>query len=311
MADLTVALIGCGSMGQALLGCWANLIGVKISAVCDADESLLSQAAASYGGVAAFRDFREMLAAGPFDIVTVCASLPERPAAIEAALRAGSHVLSEKPFAPTAEKSRFLAELAEQQGRILMPAFAHRFHPPVLFAQELLDNDDIGRPTMFRARFSGFWDEAESRREGNVLTDTASNGIDLFRAFCGEVKSITGKLATVRADLSVPDTAALLLESESGALGVIEASWTSPGGRTVVEIYGTAGACLVDYNTGTLRFQNADSPLWQQREEGGPNRFERMTAHFADAVRGLQTPLLTGADGARVAELCEEVMNSE
>ena len=171
-----------------------------------------------------------------------------------------------------------------------MPLFAHRFHPPILFAQELLENDDIGRPTMFRARFSGFWDEAESRREGNVLTDTASNGIDLFRAFCGEVKSITGKLATVRADLSVPDTAALLLESERGALGVVEASWTSPGGRTVVEIYGTAGACLVDYNTGTLRFQNADSPLWQQREEGGPNRFERMTAHFADAVRGLQAP---------------------
>lgn len=309
MADLTVALAGCGSMGQVHLGCWVNLIGVKISAICDANEVALTQTAAQYDGVAAFVDVREMLSAGPFDIVDVCAPLAQRAAVIEAALRAGSHVLSEKPFAPTAEQSRFLADLAEERERLLMPAFVHRFHPPLLFAQEMLENDDIGRPIMFRARFSGYWDEAESEREGNVLTDTASNGIDLFRAFCGEVKSITGKLATVRPDLSVSDTAALLLESESGALGVIEASWTSPGGRTIVEIYGTAGACIVDYDAGILRYQNADSPLWQQREEGGPNRFERLIAHFADAVRGLQPPILTGTDGAKVAELCETVMN--
>ena len=309
MADLTVALAGCGSMGQAHLGCWANLIGVKIGAVCDANQAALSEAAARCEGAAAFYDDREMLkAAGPFDIVDVCAPLIERADIIEAALRAGSHVLSEKPFAPTAEKSRFLATLAAERERLLMPAFVHRFHPPLLFAQELIDNDDIGRPIMFRARFSGYWDEAETRREGNVLTDTASNGVDLFRAFCGEVKSITGKLATVRPGLSVADTAALLLESESGALGVVEASWTSPGGRAIVEIYGAEGACIVDYDTGVLRFQTADSPLWQQREEGGPNRFERLVAHFADAVRGLQAPILTGRDGAIVAELCEEVM---
>ncbi len=295
-------------MGQVHLGCWANLIGVKIGAVCDPNETALSETAKRYDDVAAFIDDREMLRAGPFDIVDVCAPLIERAEIIEAALRTGSHVLSEKPFAPTAAQSRFLADLAEERERLLMPAFVHRFHPPLLFAQELLENDDIGRAIMFRARFSGFWDEAESEREGNVLTDTASNGIDLFRAFCGEVKSISGKLAVVRPGLSVADTAALLLESESGALGVIEASWTSPGGRTVVEIYGTAGACLVDYDAGILRYQTADSPLWQQREEGGPNRFERLIAHFADAVRGLQPPILTGNDGAKTAELCEEVM---
>ena len=310
MADLTVALAGCGSMGQVHLDCWANLIGVKIGAVCDPNAALLSQTTARYEGVAAFIDDREMLRTGPFDIVDVCASLTERDAIIEAALRAGSHVLSEKPFAPTAERSRFLANLAAERERLLMPAFAHRFHPPLLFARELLENDDIGRPVMFRARFSGYWDAAETEREGNILTDTASNGIDLFRAYCGEVKSITGKLATVRPGLSVADTAALLLEAENGALGVVEASWTTPGGGAVVEIYGTEGACIVDYDSGTLRFQTADSPFWQQREEGGPNRFERMIAHCADAVRGLQAPMLTGNDGAKVAELCETVMNS-
>ena len=305
MADLTVALVGCNSMGRVRLGCWANLIGVKIAAFCDSDSDRLMQAANAYESVAAFLEVADLLAAGPFDIVDVCAPLRERPAVIEAALRAGSHIVSEKPFAPTAEKSRFLANLAEERERFLLPAFPHRFHPPLLFAKELLENDDLGRPIMFRCRFSGYWEEAESERDGDILTDTAGHGIDLFRAFCGEAKSITGRLATVQPNLPVSDTAALLLESESGVLGVIEACWTSPGGGAIVEIYGTGGACLADYAAGTLRFQTAAAPLWQQREEGGPNRFERMVAHFADVVRGLQPPVVTGADGVQVAELTE------
>ena len=147
-----MVLVGCGSMGQVHLGCWANLIGVKIGAVCDPNQTALSETAARYDGAAAFIDDREMLRAGPFDIVDVCAPLIERAEIIEAALRAGSHVLGEKPFAPTAEMSRFLTDLAEEHERLLMPAFVHRFHPPILFAQELLEQrrhrapDHVSRP---------------------------------------------------------------------------------------------------------------------------------------------------------------------
>ena len=148
---------------------------------------------------------------------------------------------------------------------------------------------------MFRCRFSGYWADAEAERDSDALFDTASNGIDLFRAFCGEVTEVTGHVARISPNLTVADTVALLLKSETGAMGVVEACWSSPGGRTVVEIYGTAGACVVDYDTGFLHFQTADQPVWESREEGGPNRFERLTAHVADAVRGLQAPVVTGA----------------
>jgi UDP-N-acetylglucosamine 3-dehydrogenase len=314
MAELSVAIAGCGAAGNVHLACWNNLVGVRIAAVCDIDGMAAARTAAQYEGAAAFTSVSDMLKSQRFDIVDVCTPAAQHVETAAAALRAGAHVLCEKPLAVTANDARAIVQLAQERERLLMTAFTHRFHPPVLFAKEMVDNDDIGRVTMFRCRFSGYFEGAEGsalsdpdQSGGGALLDTAINGIDLFRYFCGEAASITGRLMQVNPDLRVEDAAALLIEGETGALGVVEASWSQPGGRNVVEIYGTAGACIVDYDTGVLRYLTADQPFYQHREEGGPNRFERQVAHFADAVRGLQPLLVTGEDGLRAVELCEEV----
>ena len=163
---------------------------------------------------------------------------------------------------------------------------------------------------MFRCRFSGFWDDAASDRSVSgvgALRSTAIHAIDLFRYLCGEIRDVTGKLHRANLDLDVEDTAALLIGAKSGAIGVVETCWTSPGGRNVLEIYGTAGSCVIDYDAGTLRYLTADQPVWRSRDEGGPNRFERVIANFADVVRGLQPAVATAADAAAAAALCDTV----
>src|SRR5581483_7742584 len=314
MAELTVAVVGCGGAGNVHLGCWANLSGARIAAVCDRDGVIVARTAMQYEGAAAFTEVGDLLASGPYDIVDVCTSSDQHFAVASEALRAGANVLCEKPLAIAPEEARTLVRLADERERLLMPAFCHRFHPPILFAKELLENDDLGKPVMFRCRFSGFLPDAEQREpaEGaavgtGALLDTAIHGIDLFRYLVGEVASISGKLTTVNPALTIEDTAALLLQAETGALGVVETSWSTPGGRNVVEIYGSAGACLVDYDDGTLRYRTADEPVWRRRDESGLNRFEREIAHFADAVRGLQAVAVTGERGARAVQLCAEV----
>jgi len=128
-----------------------------------------------------------------------------------------------------------------------------------------------------------------------------------LRYLCGDVRDIVGRLNTANVDLDVEDTVALLLTAKSGAIGVVETCWSSPGGRNVLEVYGTAGSCVIDYDAGTLRYLTADQPVWRNRDEGGPNRFERAIANFADAVRGLQPAIATAADGATAAALCDRV----
>ncbi|HZO88808.1 MAG TPA: Gfo/Idh/MocA family oxidoreductase [Chthonomonadaceae bacterium] len=313
MAELTVGVVGCGGAGQVHLSCWANLSGVRIAAVCDRDGVMAARTVLEYEGAAAFTRVEDLLGAGPLDIVDVCTPPDQQAAIATAALNAGANVLCETPFTGQPDAAASLVALAASRERLLMPAFCHRFHPPLLFAKELLDNDDIGRPVMFRCRFSGYWSEVDTRKLASeerlaqgALMNTAIHGIDLFRYLCGEVDGIAGKLLKVNPELSVEDTAVVALEGRS-AVGVVETSWSTPGGRNVVEIYGSAGACLIDYDEGTLRYLTADQPVWRHHEESGLNRFEREIAHFADAVRGLQPLRATGEDGARAVALCAEV----
>jgi predicted dehydrogenase len=314
MSELRVAVIGCSGIGAVHLHCWANLSGARIAAVCDRKGMVAARAAGRIEGAAAFTDVGALLAAETFDVVDVCVPPAERFAAAGAALRSGAHILCETPPALTPAEADALVSLAQERERLLMPAFCHRFHPPILFAKELVDNDDLGRPTMFRCRFSGAalleGDTADPPEEGEpigVVLDTALHGIDLFRYLFGEISDITGRMARNTPGLPVEDSAALLLQSSRGAVGVVEAVRNTPAGRNMVELYGTAGACLIDYDLGTLRYTTADQPFWQTREEGGLNGFEREIAHFADAVRGLQPLIVTGADGARAVELCHRV----
>ena len=259
--------------------------------------------------MAAYRDHGDALfAAEAYDIVSVCTPAHTHAPIVEAALKAGANVLCEKPLTIDSASAYALVRLADERERLLMPGFCYRFHPPILFAKDLVDNDDLGKPVMFRSRFSGIWNDAPSaiptENAIGATLDTAIHGVDLFRHFCGEVKDSRVKRRQVNPDLPVEDTAMILLESENGAMGVVEVSWSLPGSRNVVEIYGTAGACIVDYDADTVRYQTADDLFWRDHEEGGANRFEREVGQFADAVRGVQPLLVNGYDGARAVEIC-------
>jgi UDP-N-acetylglucosamine 3-dehydrogenase len=148
MAELTVAVVGCGGMGNVHLRCWANLSGARIAAVCDQDGVTAARTAMLYDGVAAFVELQDALAMGPFDIVDICAPPDQHYAAAEIALRAGCNVLCEKPLTPMPEAAWRLVQLAAERERLLMTAFCHRFHPPLLFAKDLVESDDLGHPTI-------------------------------------------------------------------------------------------------------------------------------------------------------------------
>jgi predicted dehydrogenase len=314
MPELNVAVIGCGGIGGVHLARWAGVSGARIAAVCDIRVDSATRAARQYGAEA-HTDWRSLLGGGGLDIVDVCVT-PDMHAPIAAqALDNGIHVLCEKPLARTPEEARTMVEKAKERGRLLMTAFCHRFEPGILFAKEMIDNDDLGRVVMFRNRFSGYFADIEEKwfsdpeiAGGGALLDTAVHSIDLFRYLVGEVKRVTGRVATFNPKLRVEDSGAFVLEAGNGAIGVIEASWATPGGRNVVEVYGTAGACFVDYDTGKTTYKTADMQVWQTKDDfAGPDRFQREISHFADAVRGLQPLMVTGRDGLRANEIIAEV----
>jgi predicted dehydrogenase len=285
----------------------------KVVAVCDENGAAASKAA-SARGADAHVDWRSLLDASGLSAVDICVPpIGHSPIALGALAR-GIPVLCEKPLARNAVEAREIATAADRAGVPFMTAFCHRFHPPVAFARELIENDDLGKPVMFRNRFSGYFAGVEEKwfsdpevAGGGALPDTAVHSIDLFRFLMGEVAEACGFAATFRPALAVEDSAALCLRAESGAIGVIEASWATPGGRNVLEVYGTAGACTVDYDTGDCRYKTADMAVWQGKSFGGPDRFQLEIDHFAAVLRGEAKLSVTHLDGLRATEIAESV----
>lgn len=316
MADsgsIAVGLVGCGGIGGVHAGSWLQVDGAKIVAVCDVNAEA-ARAMADRTGAAAFGTVEEMLGAARLDVVDVCVPPCDHSAAVLAALSKGCHVLCEKPLARTVAEAAALVEASTASGKLLMTAFCHRFHPPIMFAKRLIDEGKIGRLAMFRNRFSGLfvgvgdrWFSDPDIAGGGTMLDTAIHSIDLFRYLAGDIETINGCVGTFMEGLRVEDSAVVSLRSAAGVLGVIEASWATPGASNVVELYGTAGMCAVDYNTGLVTYQCAgmDAPVTEVVD--GEDRFAAEVEHFAAAVRGEVELRVTGVDGLRANEAVEAV----
>jgi len=317
-ANLRVALVGAGGIGTAHRKAWASVPDAEIAAVVDtAAERADSMAAAL--GAQAFRDLSAALAAVQVDAVDVCTPPAFHAQPVQTALAAGKHVICEKPLSAEPESAWAMVAAAEQSARLLMTAFCHRFHPPVARLQELIAEGAMGRICMFRNRFAGpfagiedVWFSDPTVSGGGCLMDTSVHSVDLFRFLVGEVARVEAACLQVNTNLKpgAEDTASMLLVSDDGAMGYIEASWTLPGALNVIEVYGTKGVAFVHYWDGfqsrhKLDGMEAFAPL---PEEG--DRFVGELSHFAAAVRGEVPLAVTGRDGLRAVEVIHDAYHA-
>lgn len=227
--------------------------------------------------------------------------------------------MCEKPLAHHPEAAQQMVEAARRRGVLLMTAFCHRFHSPILHLKRLIKAGELGEVVMFRNRFAGVLPGVEgrwfSRREiagGGVLMDTCVHGIDLFRYLVGEVSRVQAVMRrTAPAIREVEDTAALLLSTEDNRIGVVEASWALEAGLNVVEVYGTLGAARVHYWDGLVSsYRTQATGEWHPLDESPPDRFVRELQHFIDACLGRCPLEVTGEDGLRAVQIVHEVYAS-
>lgn len=309
MSELRIAVVGCGGIGAVHVRSWGKVEGARVTAACDAD---LARAEAT--GAAAYGDWSALLEAGGFDAVDICTPPHLHADVAIQALSRGIPVLCEKPLARTPEEARRIVEAAERSGTLLMTAFCHRFEPGVEFVKALVRPDGIGRVLMFRNRFGTRFKGVEERwfsnagiAGGGTLMDTSVHSVDLFRYLVGEVQAVSGAVKTFNPAIQgVEDSAAMLLQTTDGAIGVIEASWMTPWSANVIEVYGENGAAVVDYDNGETRYRLQGDPAWTKAELPAGDRFVEELRHFASLLRGEAAPRVTGRDGLRAVEIIHE-----
>lgn len=305
---LKIGIIGCGGIAGQHIAAYKSCEDVEVAAGADVD---LQRAINAVGAEHAYTTFHQMLSEERLDAVSVCTPPKFHKDAVIASLDAGLHVLCEKPLGLNAEDAREMVDRAKSSGKLLVTAFCHRFHGPVVKALQIVRSGRIGRVTMFRNRFggradmTGVWFSNPEISGGGTIPDTSIHSIDLFRYLVGEPIKVAAAMGRADQRYKVEDCSLVLLQTRDGAIGSLEASWTSPGSANIIEIYGTDGAIVVDYLGAGLRWFSAAEGAWHDETCDGPDRFTLQARHFVDCIRAGSKPIVDGVDGLRANEVVD------
>ena len=310
-----IGIIGCGQMGRWHLNAYKSNASCQVVAVADTDFAK-AEAFAAEVGARAYRSHTEMIVKESLTGVSVCTLPVTHRGIVVDFLRAGIHVLCEKPLTISVEDAKEMLEIAQEKNLLVLPAFKFRFYDEVLRAKELIDRGSLGKVLSFRLMFGGYIDMSESwysQKElsgGGIIMDNGPHALDLIRFLLGEVCTIAAYGSHIQ-KLRVEDTAQLTVRLESGATGSVDLSWsTSSPAKTYLEIYAEDGSAFLDTEGLTYRFKTWKEWKRVPNEISGPPAFARQIDHFLESIARKSTTRLNNNDGLISQALIEAAYES-
>ncbi|WP_305783869.1 Gfo/Idh/MocA family protein [Symbioplanes lichenis] len=254
MSKPKFALVGAGVIGKHHRLVASQLADrLDLVAVADTD---LSRAAALSGR--AYPSLTELVEKEDVDVVVVCVPTGlHGPLSIEA-LRAGKHVIIEKPAETTVARTDAIIEAQRAAGTLVTVISQHRFDPSTETVLAAIHRGELGRITSGIASIdwwrgqsyydSGDWRGTWELDGGGALMNQGVHTVDLLVAALGrpvEVFAYTGTLAHER--IEVEDVAAGVVRFENGSLGVLHASTAAnPGLSARLQVHGDRGSAVID-----------------------------------------------------------------
>jgi 1,5-anhydro-D-fructose reductase (1,5-anhydro-D-mannitol-forming) len=258
-----------------------------------------SRKADAYPGALAFTDLGTALRDPAIDAVYVATPVALHAEQTIASLRAGKHVLCEKPVALDFAQAETMAESARESGRLLGIAYYRRLYPKLVRAKQLIADGAIGQPLLAEANYHG-WLESPDRgwlkdpavAGGGPLYDVGSHRIDACNFLFGKPVRATGLLSNALHELAVEDSATTLIEYEGGVHAVVDVRWNSRIQRDQFRVIGVEGEISLDSLNGpALRLLASDGKLTE----------EQLPAHANVHYPAVENFVAAALDGAALA----------
>lgn len=339
MATVGYGIIGCGNIGPIHAAAIAEVRGAKLVGVADVRMETAEKLASQYGADA-FDDYKEMLKRDDVHAISLCVPSGLRAEIAVDCAKAGKHILSEKPLDVTTKRIDKIIKATDDAGVNLGCIFQSRFSEGAEEIRKAIDQGRFGKVVLGDAYIkwyrsqeyydSGAWRGTWKLDGGGALMNQGIHYVDLLQWLMGPVKSVYARTALVaHTGLEVEDLATAIIEFESGAQGVIEAStaiW--PGHPARIEIHGTDGsAAMEDGKVVTWEFNKtkpvdkkieaamagdsslgsgASDPLSSLKIEG----HRRQIADFTKAIQKGVKPAIEGREGRLAVALIEAIYKS-
>jgi predicted dehydrogenase len=209
-----------------------------------------------------------------------------------ASLRAGKHVLCEKPVALDFAQAESMAVVARESGRLLGIAYYRRLYPKLMRARQLIAEGAIGQPVLVEANYHGWlespergWLKDPALAGGGPLYDVGSHRIDACNFLFGKPLRATGLLSNALHALAVEDSATTLIEYAGGVHAVVDVRWNSRIQRDQFRVVGVEGEISLDpLNGPSLRLLSSDGKLTEEQLPAHANVHYPAVENFVSAV---------------------------
>ncbi|MDQ6682443.1 MAG: Gfo/Idh/MocA family oxidoreductase [Chloroflexota bacterium] len=322
MRTLLAGVVGAGFSGTQHIDALRRLPGVEVVILAAGSETSAAQAARRSGVERWSADWRELTGAADLDVIHVCAPNHLHLPVALAALRAGKHVICEKPLALQVSDGEQLAAAAARTDRLTVLCHNYRFFAMVAELRARIASGDLGAVHGVHGRYLQDWLisptstnwRVDPNRGGpsRTVADIGTHWIDLAEVSTGlRLEAVMAQLGTVHPRRPAPssertfqadgdgkhpgpggdwppvtteDRASLLLRFEAGVLGSLTLSQVAAGRKNDLEL-------TVEGNAGSATWrQELPDQLWIGRS-GGPNEL-----HIRD-------PATLSPSAARLAQL--------
>lgn len=270
---MNIGIVGCGLIGKKralALGEHSLLWAV------DSDIKRAQAIADLKGQAKVSTDFNDVIKDPRIDMVIVSTTNDKLAAISLAAIKAGKHVLVEKPAGRNSKEIADVIKLVEKNKVMVKVGFNLRYHPALMKAREIVDSGVMGQLMFIRGRYGhggriGYdkeWRADPAISGGGELIDQGVHMIDLCRWFLGDFVSVNGEIATYFWDMPVDDNAFLGLKTKKNQMAWIHVSCTEWKNMFSLEVYGKTGKIQIDGLGGSYGTQKLT--YYQMLPEMGP-----------------------------------------
>lgn len=321
---LSCALIGAGHFGKHYARLLREVEGAELALVFDR-----APAPDVFGDVRRAQSFDEVLSDSTVDAVIIATPAPTHAAFIEAALKAGKHVLVEKPMTTNLPDALPLERVAQESGKVFMVGHQYLYNDYIRHLKEILESGVLGRVRLFTA-FNLYL--GPIRKGIGCFWETATHEIAILDYLFGPqaIKESIGQSVYMKEGSEFEDAATALVRFRGGLSASISVSWFSPEKVRKFIICGEKGMALFDdleekdklrlyrypypsdaaFAGSTSSFMHTSSHDIITPEVRAREPLKNQLEHFIDCIKRGKKPLTDIAHGIRVTKHLTEIVGT-
>ncbi len=323
-----LAVIGAGYWGPNLIRNFSQVSGARVAYVCDLDATKLAPLASQYPTLSTTCDYQDALRDPNVDAVVIATPVSTHRRLALDALRAGKHVLVEKPLAATTETAREITDAARAAQRVLMVGHTFIYNPAVTKVRELIERGALGEIYYIDSARVNL---GLHQFDINVIWDLAPHDISIILYWLDKHPLRVSARGNSYTQDQIEDVAFITLEFENKVMAHIHVSWMSPAKLRRTTIVGSKQMIVYDdlevaekvklYDSGVEQLQMNDDTRAELRrtyrvgdvlsprlDTIEPLRVE--CAHFVECIREGKTPRTDGDAGIAVVQVLEAATRS-